>query len=197
MAGAQRRIRICSPLLNRTLINAPADVLRAGVPVGGIYDRTQMAAVYRQWQEVPSNRWKVPALHDIIARAHLAGKNSTPYSLEPSRFHAHKILVIDDTVITGSFTTQRQFNAENILIIESAALADCYSNYIDHLVQKVWRRHTFLQNNHTMSVNFEELDFRETRLGDLMLRRRRILSLDGLEVYETARRRLRIVEHVS
>ena len=35
-----------------------------------------------------------------------------------------------------------------------------------------------------MSANFEELDFRETRLGDLMLRRRRILSLDGMEVFE-------------
>ena len=35
-----------------------------------------------------------------------------------------------------------------------------------------------------MSVNFEELDFRETRLGDLLLRRRRLLSLDGLEVFE-------------
>ncbi|HWB59875.1 MAG TPA: hypothetical protein VG733_10290 [Chthoniobacteraceae bacterium] len=35
-----------------------------------------------------------------------------------------------------------------------------------------------------MSANFEELDFRETRLGELILRRRRILSLDGLEVFE-------------
>lgn len=36
-----------------------------------------------------------------------------------------------------------------------------------------------------MSVNFEELDFRPTPLGDLILRRRRILSLDNLEVFET------------
>ncbi len=74
-------------LLNSgTLINALINVLRVGrVPVSGIYDRTQMADVYRQWQGVPSNRWKVPALHDIIARAHLTGKNSTPYrSLQPS-----------------------------------------------------------------------------------------------------------------
>ena len=35
-----------------------------------------------------------------------------------------------------------------------------------------------------MSANFEELDFRKTRLGDLILRRRRILSLDGLEIFE-------------
>lgn len=35
-----------------------------------------------------------------------------------------------------------------------------------------------------MSVNFEELDYQQTRLGALILRRRRLLSLDGLEVYE-------------
>jgi spermidine synthase len=35
-----------------------------------------------------------------------------------------------------------------------------------------------------MSLNFEELDYRQTRLGELILRRRRVLSLDGLEVYE-------------
>jgi spermidine synthase len=35
-----------------------------------------------------------------------------------------------------------------------------------------------------MSVNYEELDFRETPLGDLMLRRRRLLQLGGLDIYE-------------
>ena len=35
-----------------------------------------------------------------------------------------------------------------------------------------------------MSVNFEELDFQQTPLGDLSLRRRRILSLGGVEVHE-------------
>lgn len=35
-----------------------------------------------------------------------------------------------------------------------------------------------------MSRNFEELDYRETPLGGLSLRRRRVLSLGNLEVYE-------------
>ena len=35
-----------------------------------------------------------------------------------------------------------------------------------------------------MNVDYEELDFRETPLGDLVLRRRRILQLGGVEVYE-------------
>ena len=35
-----------------------------------------------------------------------------------------------------------------------------------------------------MSTGFVELDYRQTPLGDLMLRRRRVLSLDGLEIFE-------------
>ena len=139
--AAQHRVRICSLLINSgTLIGALGDLLRAGrVPVDGIYDRTQMEDVYRQWETVPSNRWKVPALHDIVARAGLVGKNSTPYSPTGRHDFMHnKILVIDDTVITGSYNLSRsaQFNAENILFIESAALAARYSSYIDHLMQK-------------------------------------------------------------
>src|SRR5437763_11724290 len=35
-----------------------------------------------------------------------------------------------------------------------------------------------------MNKNFEELDYRETALGELILRRRRMVSLGGLEIYE-------------
>jgi len=35
-----------------------------------------------------------------------------------------------------------------------------------------------------MSQDFEELDYRKTPLGELILRRRRMLSLGGIEVYE-------------
>jgi phosphatidylserine/phosphatidylglycerophosphate/cardiolipin synthase-like enzyme len=143
--AAQRRVRICSLLINSgTLINELGQLLREGrVPVDGIYDRTQMADVYVQWQGVPSNHWKIPALHDIIARAGLAGKNSTPYSPTGRHDFMHnKVLVIDDTVITGSYNFSRsaQFNAENILFLESPALANTYSNYIDHLKTKYGSR---------------------------------------------------------
>jgi phosphatidylserine/phosphatidylglycerophosphate/cardiolipin synthase-like enzyme len=92
-----------------------------------------------QWHGVPSNHWKIPALQEIIARAGLIGKNSTPYSPTGRHDFMHnKVLVIDDTVITGSYNFSRsaQFNAENILFIESAPLAESYSVYIDHLKQK-------------------------------------------------------------
>lgn len=139
--AAQRRVRICSLLINSgTLIAELGNLLREGrVAVDGIYDRTQMAQVYVQWQEVPQNRWKIAALKDIIARAGLIGKNSTPYTpAGRHNFMHNKVLVIDDTVITGSYNFSRsaQFNSENILFIESAPLADAYSAYIDHLKQK-------------------------------------------------------------
>ena len=149
--AAQRRVRICSLLINSgTLIGELGNLLRAGraghagaerrrVAVDGIYDRTQMEQVYVQWQEVPQNRWKIGALQEIIARAGLIGKNSTPYTpAGRHNFMHNKVLVIDDTVITGSYNFSRsaQFNAENILFIESASLADAYSAYIDHLKQK-------------------------------------------------------------
>src|SRR5205814_2682938 len=62
--AAKRRVRICSLLINSgTLIGELGNLLRSSrVSVAGIYDRTQMADVYRQWQEVPSNRWKIGAL---------------------------------------------------------------------------------------------------------------------------------------
>jgi phosphatidylserine/phosphatidylglycerophosphate/cardiolipin synthase-like enzyme len=139
--AAQRRVRICSLLINSgTLIGQLDKLLRRGqVKVDGIYDRTQMEEVYVQWQEVPSNRWKIGALKEIVRRAHLVGKNSTPYT--PTSHHDfmhNKVLVIDDTVITGSYNFSRsaEFNAENILFIENASLAEKYSAYIDHLIQK-------------------------------------------------------------
>ncbi|PYJ30626.1 MAG: hypothetical protein DME90_02710 [Verrucomicrobia bacterium] len=138
---AQRRVRICSLLINSgTLIGELGNLLRRGrVAVDGIYDRTQMEQVYVQWQEVLQNRWKIGALQEIIARAGLIGKNSAPYTpAGRHNFMHNKVLVIDDTVITGSYNFSRsaQFNAENILFIESAPLADAYSAYIDHLKSK-------------------------------------------------------------
>jgi phosphatidylserine/phosphatidylglycerophosphate/cardiolipin synthase-like enzyme len=152
--AAQRRVRICSLLINSgTLIGELLNLLDAGrashaeagrrrVGVDGVYDRTQMADVYFQWQGVPSNRWKIGALQEIVARAGLVGKNSTPYTPAGRHDFMHnKVLVIDDTVITGSYNFSRsaQFNAENILFIESAALAETYSAYIDRLKTKYGR----------------------------------------------------------
>ena len=141
VASAERRVRICSMLLNSgLLLTTLRDLLDEGrVPVDGVYDKTQMESVLLQWQDVPHNHWKIGALGDIVARARLVGKLSTPYSpTGPHDFMHDKVLVVDDTVITGSYNFSRsaEFNAENILLIESPALADAYSATIDHLIAK-------------------------------------------------------------
>ncbi len=141
VAMAARRVRICSMLLNSgALLSALSDVLRIGrVAVSGIYDRTQMKSVLDQWQDIPHNRWKIGAIEDIVQSVGLVGKISTPYSPDTVHDFMHnKVLVVDDTVITGSynFSHSAQLNAENILMIENPALADEYSTYIDHLMSK-------------------------------------------------------------
>ena len=142
IAGAQQRVRICSMLLNSSaFINALTAQLDAGrVQIDGVYDQTQMEGVFYQWQLVPHNLWKIPAVRDIVARAQLAGKHSTPYAPDtPHDFMHNKVLIVDDTVITGSYNFSRsaEANAENILTIESAALAQTYSAYVERVMAKL------------------------------------------------------------
>src|SRR5262249_19293912 len=143
VARARRRVRICSMLLNSSaLLSALSDVLRCCRPmveVSGLYDQTQMQSVLEQWRGVRHNHWKIGAVQDIVADARLVGKHSTPYSPHtPHDFMHNKVLVVDDTVITGSYNFSRsaELNAENILLIDSPALAEAYSAYIDHLMAK-------------------------------------------------------------
>jgi phosphatidylserine/phosphatidylglycerophosphate/cardiolipin synthase-like enzyme len=141
VSQARQRVRICSMLLNSgALISALSDLIcNEQAAVTGIYDRTQMESVLEQWQSVPHNHWKIGAIQDIIASAKLVGKNSIPYSPDqPHDFMHNKVLVVDDTVITGSynFSHSAELNAENILMIENPILADEYSRYIDHLMSK-------------------------------------------------------------
>jgi phosphatidylserine/phosphatidylglycerophosphate/cardiolipin synthase-like enzyme len=128
-------------LLNSgNLLNALRDLLAGGnVTVDGVYDRTQMAEVLVQWRGIPHNHWKIAVFKEIVARAGLAGKNSTPFTPTSVHDFLHdKILVVDDTVITGSYNFSRsaELNAENILFIDSRPLAAEYSAYIDHLIAK-------------------------------------------------------------
>lgn len=141
VAAATRRVRICSMLLNSgTLLNALLAHLREGrVAVDGLYDQTQMADVLRQWETVPSNRWKIGAIAEIVERAGLAGKVSHRYRPDaPHDFMHNKVLIMDDAVITGSYNFSRsaQVNAENLLILDNAPLAARYSAYLDGLLAR-------------------------------------------------------------
>jgi phosphatidylserine/phosphatidylglycerophosphate/cardiolipin synthase-like enzyme len=142
ISAARRRLKVCSMLITSgAILGALSDVLQRGqvAEYGGICDRTQMEGVFQQWRGSPAE-WKI----DVFERASapLAGKRSTPYTPTSQHDFMHnKVVVADDSVITGSYNLSNSAteNAENILIIEDRALADRYVAYIDHLSQRYGR----------------------------------------------------------
>jgi phosphatidylserine/phosphatidylglycerophosphate/cardiolipin synthase-like enzyme len=103
---------------------------------GGIYDRTQMESVCDQWIGTPAE-WKTAAFEQVVQG--LAGKRSTPYTPGSRHDFMHnKVLVCDDTVVTGSYNLSHSAteNAENVLIVHDPELAEQYDTYITRLVQR-------------------------------------------------------------
>ena len=136
----QERLTIAAVVLTSgTMIGALQSLMKRGIPIDGIYDATQMEGVMQQWQMVPSNNWKIPAWQGIVEYGHLVGKHSTPYTPTSKHDFMHnKVLVSDNTVVTGSYNFSRhaQSNAENVLVIDSQALAQTYRQYIYQIMQK-------------------------------------------------------------
>jgi phosphatidylserine/phosphatidylglycerophosphate/cardiolipin synthase-like enzyme len=139
ISSARRRLKICSMLLTSgAILGALADVRHRGrlAEFGGVYDQTQMDAVLGQWQDTPS-AWKIGVFRDAVQG--LSGKPSTPYAPQaPHDFMHNKVLVCDDKVVTGSYNLSHSAteNAENCLVLHDAALAERYSEYIDHLAKR-------------------------------------------------------------
>ena len=141
IASAQRRIRICSPVLTSgPVLGTIAEVVeRGGVDVSGVYDATQMDQVQRQWGSQAAASWKIAAFHSIIAATQFGSKRSTPYAVGTVHDFMHaKILVADDYVYAGSFNLSHsgEQNAENVVQIESHAVAEMCSSYIDQVAAK-------------------------------------------------------------
>ena len=138
--NAQSRVTICSAVLTSGhILSALSDLIQRGLPIDGVYDLTQMEGVKVQWQQVLGNHWKIPAFANLVRYGGLVGKVTTPWTPTSTHDFMHnKILVVDDTVITGSYNFSRnaQTNAENVLMIHSPALAADYRAYIGHLAQR-------------------------------------------------------------
>jgi phosphatidylserine/phosphatidylglycerophosphate/cardiolipin synthase-like enzyme len=145
IAAARRRLKICSMLITSgTILGALGDLLHAGrlAEYGGVYDRTQMEGVFPQWQGTP-NEWKIGAFKQVTAG--LVGKHSTPYAPgTPHDFMHNKVVVADDTVITGSFNLSHSAtaNAENVVVVTDPNLADQYYAYIEGLAGRYRARLT-------------------------------------------------------
>jgi phosphatidylserine/phosphatidylglycerophosphate/cardiolipin synthase-like enzyme len=139
--AARRRIVLCSMLLNSSkLLNALTSQLdRGSIELWGVYDGTQMSGVVRQWQVRPDLAWKIAAVERVVAEGRLVGKQSIPYRPgDTHNFMHNKTLVVDDTVITGSYNLSHsaQGNAENMLAIDSPALAERVVAYVRHLTER-------------------------------------------------------------
>ena len=136
MAGADRRIRICSPVITSGAVLAELAELSARdkLALSGAYDRTQMEEVQRQWQAVPHNRWKIAVWETI--HPHLSGKDSTPYAPGSVHDYMHaKFLVVDDEVLAGSFNFSKhgEGNAENVLHLRSEEVAVTFATFAEEL----------------------------------------------------------------
>ena len=136
IGAARRRVRIATPLLTAgPILGTLAEVVEEQrVDVAGICDATQVGQVFRQWEANPRSRWKGPLLERSLAVFH--GKRSTPYA--PGAIHDYmhaKVTVADDSVFLGSFNLSRsgETNAENVLEIADAALADRLAAFVDEL----------------------------------------------------------------
>ena len=137
LAQSRRRIRIASPVLTSGPILATmAEIAGSGsCDVAGVVDQTQVTEVFHQWRDNGVSGWKIPLLETVLQKLSFSGKPSTPWS--PSGgvhdFMHAKCVVADDIVFVGSFNLSRsgEKNAENVLEIESAPIADQLAAFID------------------------------------------------------------------
>jgi phosphatidylserine/phosphatidylglycerophosphate/cardiolipin synthase-like enzyme len=141
IASAERRIRICSPVITSgPILGTLAEVCEHGrVGIAGVYDATQMDEVEHQWGAQPGAAWKITAFHEIATAVQFGAKHSTPYSKTSVHDFMHaKVLVADDYVYAGSFNLSHsgEQNAENVIQIESAAVADLCTAYIESVAAR-------------------------------------------------------------
>jgi phosphatidylserine/phosphatidylglycerophosphate/cardiolipin synthase-like enzyme len=83
--------------------------------------------------------WKIEAFKTVVGAIRFGAKRSTPYGIGTVHDFMHaKILVADDYVYTGSFNLSHsgEENAENVIQIESAAVADMCAAFIDRVAAR-------------------------------------------------------------
>jgi phosphatidylserine/phosphatidylglycerophosphate/cardiolipin synthase-like enzyme len=136
IGSAKRRVRICSPVITTgPVLGTLAQKITDGrLDVAGCVDQTQVREVVQQWRENGNVSWKLPLLLRV-ADGHFSGKRSTAWRPEGSLhdFMHAKITVADDRVFLGSFNLSRsgEKNAENVLELRDAELADHLAAYVD------------------------------------------------------------------
>ena len=138
IAAAHRRVRVASPVVTSgpilgTLAEVAAD---RKVDLAGVVDATQIHEVLGQWDANGNASWKTPALRFLMEHGSFTGKRSTPYAPGAVHDYMHaKVTIADDVVFLGSFNLSHsgEQNAENVLEIADAALAERLAGFIDQI----------------------------------------------------------------
>jgi phosphatidylserine/phosphatidylglycerophosphate/cardiolipin synthase-like enzyme len=135
---ARTRVRIASPVLTSgPILGTLVEVVNERrCDVAGVIDDTQVDEVFGQWRTNGVSEWKVPLLQRVLEGADFSGKASTRWS--PTSLHDFmhaKIVVADDIVFVGSFNFSRsgERNAENVLEIADAGIADRLASFVDEI----------------------------------------------------------------
>jgi phosphatidylserine/phosphatidylglycerophosphate/cardiolipin synthase-like enzyme len=135
---ACERVRIASPVITSGPILATLleVVNERRCDLAGVIDDTQVDEVFGQWAANGVSAWKIPLLRRVLEGAPFSGKSSTRWS--PGAVHdvMHaKVVVTDGTAFVGSFNLSRsgERNAENVLEIRDAAVADRLAAFVDEV----------------------------------------------------------------
>ena len=95
--------------------------------LAGVVDQTQLRGVVYEWSRNGNIFWKLPLLQRALAEG-FTGKRSQAWRPDGGihDFMHAKVTVADDTLFVGSYNLSRsgEMNAENVLEIESAELAE-------------------------------------------------------------------------
>jgi phosphatidylserine/phosphatidylglycerophosphate/cardiolipin synthase-like enzyme len=138
IARARLRVRICSPVITAApVLGTLAQLVSEGkLDIAGCVDAPQVRGVIYQWGQNGNAAWKLPLLQRAL-EAPFSGKPSTPWEPEstPHDFMHAKVTIADDVVFTGSFNLSRsgERNAEDVLEIHDADLADRLASYVDEV----------------------------------------------------------------
>jgi phosphatidylserine/phosphatidylglycerophosphate/cardiolipin synthase-like enzyme len=139
IASARNRLYVASVVLSSgPILAALSEAIDRGVPLKGLYDGPQMDQVERQWQATSFGMDKINTWHKVAQ--HLVRKNSIPFNRnnksQPHNFMHNKLVVADQSVVTGSFNLSNHAmgNAENVLLIADTAIAEAYAQYIESLI---------------------------------------------------------------
>ena len=139
IAGARNRLYVASVVLSSgPILAALSEAIDRGLPLGGVYDGPQMDQVERQWKAANVGTDKLNTWQKVAR--HLIRKNSIPFDRQnqsqPHNFMHNKLVVADQIVVTGSFNLSNHAmgNAENVLLIRDAAIAELYTRFIQRLM---------------------------------------------------------------